>query len=436
MYNFPRTVVINEDARNVSKKHVIDAARKGLVLHDRGKDSERARLTIDILVGGPPCQGFSLIGHRVASEQRNKLVYEFARLVEEIRPRYFVMENVPGMALGAQGKILEKLLTRFKNAGYRVVSGDAQLLNSANFGVPQERKRLFVVGARSDMKMPTAPQPSVRKTTVGDAIRDLPNSEDFKSLIASDAVKLSKKKRAQQLLSASNYAKRLMGVLRDPSDFSHRRRCDKFELTSSMRTEHSAETRRRFRSTGADQMEPVSRFHRLTLRGLANTLRAGTGRDHGAHTSARPIHPTRARVITVREAARIHSFPDWFRFHATKWHGFRQVGNSVPPLMARAVAASIMEAMRISPIRPKFGISRGAEALLRVSETSARNAMFGEEECAVTRKRKRAAAGRTRSVALPRRKARRRPIAHSSRALDREPRKRVRSRRPGNTSRN
>src|SRR5208283_2426639 len=96
--------------------------------------------------------------------------------------------------------------------------------------------------------------------------------------------------------------------------------------------------------------EPVSRFHKLDPHGICNTIRAGTASDRGAFTSPRPIHPSSPRCITVREAARLHSYPDWFRFHVTKWHGFRQIGNSVPPLLAQAVAAQI--AAQLKPMPP------------------------------------------------------------------------------------
>jgi DNA (cytosine-5)-methyltransferase 1 len=88
---------------------------------------------------------------------------------------------------------------------------------------------------------------------------------------------------------------------------------------------------------------------KLKSDGLATTLRAGTSRDHGSFTSARPIHYRYPRVITVREAARLHSFPDWFQFHITKWHAFQQIGNSVPPFLAEAVAQSIVLALGCSP---------------------------------------------------------------------------------------
>ncbi|PCR36678.1 DNA (cytosine-5-)-methyltransferase, partial [Klebsiella pneumoniae] len=88
---------------------------------------------------------------------------------------------------------------------------------------------------------------------------------------------------------------------------------------------------------------------KLSMNGLCNTLRAGTASDRGAFTSPRPIHPIYPRVITVREAARLHSYPDWFRFHVTKWHGFRQVGNSVPPMLARSVGLQIMKVLGVTP---------------------------------------------------------------------------------------
>jgi DNA (cytosine-5)-methyltransferase 1 len=119
-------------------------------------------------------------------------------------------------------------------------------------------------------------------------------------------------------------------------------------------------------------MEPVSRFHKLDPAGICNTIRAGTASDHGAFTSPRPIHPFSPRCITVREAARLHSYPDWFRFHVTKWHGFRQIGNSVPPLLARAVAAEVSRAFA-TPRKPDGLVApRDARLLsLNMSEAAA-----------------------------------------------------------------
>jgi len=151
----------------------------------------------------------------------------------------------------------------------------------------------------------------------------------------------------------------------DPADFGYRREFDPDLLTSSLRTEHTDVSKRRVAETEHGKTEPVSRFRKLPPEGLCNTLRAGTDSARGAFTSPRPIHPHLPRVITVREAARLHSYPDWFRFHATKWHGFRQIGNSVPPLLGRAVASKIVETLDIVPIKPEKILRPGKIDLLR-----------------------------------------------------------------------
>jgi len=138
-----------------------------------------------------------------------------------------------------------------------------------------------------------------------------------------------------------------------------------------MRTEHTALSKRRFKQTAWGKTEPVSRFLKLDPDGICNTLRAGTGSDRGAFTSPRPIHPHAPRCITVREAARLHSYPDWFRFHGTKWHGFRQIGNSVPPRLGRAVAAEVMRSMGIEAKRPSETVELGEERLLWMSMSEA-----------------------------------------------------------------
>jgi len=135
-------------------------------------------------------------------------------------------------------------------------------------------------------------------------------------------------------------------------------------LTSSARTIHSEISRRRFTETRTGEVEPISRFFKLPPLGLSNTLRAGTDGTRGAFTSPRPIHYSYPRCITVREMARLHGFPDWFRFHTTKWHGARQIGNAVAPSLARAIAMNIIEALGIAPARPEETLELGDPALL------------------------------------------------------------------------
>jgi DNA (cytosine-5)-methyltransferase 1 len=200
--------------------------------------------------------------------------------------------------------------------------------------------------------------------TVWDALRDLPEAEDFDELLTRDWVKSSYK-------ASSGYASRLRNSGADPLDRSTPRRFDSGLLTSSMRTIHTELSRRRFAETRHGDTEPVSRFYKLDPKGICNTIRAGTASDHGAFTSPRPIHPFSPRCITVREAARLHSYPDWFRFHVTKWHGFRQIGNSVPPLLARAVASKIAEALDVAPLKVHSPMHLGDPGLLSLDMSEA-----------------------------------------------------------------
>lgn len=300
---------------------------------------------IDVVIGGAPCQGFSLMGKRSLDDPRNALIAQFARVVLELSPKYFVLENVSGLTVGKHRKFLTEVIDHFERNGY-TVKRNYQVLNASMFGVPQDRRRLFLIGARSGMKLPDYPLPSTSprsvrgdlplrnllpySPSVWDAIGDLPDPEQYPELLERDWT-------IAKYREPSSYAAVLRGVVREPSDKSHTRLYDSDILTSSLRTVHTPISIARFEATKPGTVEPVSRFLRLHSEGISNTLRAGTASDRGAFTSPRPIHPRAPRCITVREAARLHGYPDWFRFHETKWHGFRQIGNSVPPPLARVV---------------------------------------------------------------------------------------------------
>jgi DNA (cytosine-5)-methyltransferase 1 len=297
---------------------------------------------VDVVFGGAPCQGFSLIGKRALEDPRNHLVYDFVRLVADIRPKFFVFENVKGLTVGAQKKFLHELIEEFQKRGYNVRE-EYQVLNAADYGVPQDRHRLFLFGSRKGIPLPQYPAAThsldgekrllrlKRTPSVWDAIGDLPEADDFPELLERDWT-------MAKFSPATDYSR----PLRQHSDSNGREL-----LSSSLRTVHTPISIRRFGITAHGATEPVSRFFKLDPSGICNTIRAGTASDRGAFTSPRPIHPHSQRCITVREAARLHSYPDWFRFHVTKWHGFRQVGNSVPPLLARAVALELLKALAV-----------------------------------------------------------------------------------------
>jgi DNA (cytosine-5)-methyltransferase 1 len=339
-FNFPECASLCRSVADIDGQYIRSNSR----IQDR---------PVDVVFGGAPCQGFSLIGKRALDDPRNSLVHHFARLVVDLRASYFVFENVRGLTIGEHRKFLEEIIQTFRSTGYRVVE-DYRVLNAANYGVPQDRKRLFLLGARNGLPLPNYPFPTHEPPngrpvagnlfleptpTVWDALRDLPEAEDYEELLDRDWVSAKFKK-------PSAYGGRLRRESVDPSDHSIERQFESTLLTSSLRTVHTDLSKKRFLETKHGDTEPISRFLKLDPNGICNTIRAGTASDRGAFTSPRPIHPFSPRCITVREAARLHSYPDWFRFHVTKWHGFRQIGNSVPPLLARAVASKVRESFR------------------------------------------------------------------------------------------
>ncbi|MDR1797928.1 MAG: DNA cytosine methyltransferase [Clostridiales Family XIII bacterium] len=344
-YNFPKCNTICGD---ITELHGLELSRG----HE-----------IDLIVGGPPCQGFSLIGKRDINDPRNDLVAQFMRLIKEIRPKYFIMENVSGLTVGDAKSLLEKVISDIETSGYHVVQ-PYKVLNANDYGVPQSRKRLFLLGYRDDQNAPVYPAKVPGSVTVMDAIGDLPNIDDFDVLNEHDSVVFD-------LSPVSAYAKKLHGVLVDETDYSYPRKWSRNVLTGSMRTQHTDKSIERFASTELGKVEPISRFLKLDPLGQCNTLRAGTDKSRGAYTSPRPIHPRDNRCISVREAERLHSFPDWFRMHSTKWHGFREVGNSVPPLLARAVASQVLSALGYVPEKPSEVVCLGDERLLYFNTTTA-----------------------------------------------------------------
>ncbi|MBX0330666.1 DNA cytosine methyltransferase [Oscillochloris sp. ZM17-4] len=408
-YNAPHTRVICADLSAMPSAQIASAVMESP--HIAGRTSAGAMVDIDVIFGGPPCQGFSTMGKRLIDDTRNQLVFHFFRVIRDLRPKYFVMENVPGMNAGGHSGILQQLIREFQEEGYQVVP--PRILNAAQFGVPQDRRRLFLLGAREGQPLPIHPAarvcPVPKRTaaasasmirsealtdgtpigpTVWEAIGDIPDLDAFDELLSSDEIALPAAILAAQESAASRYARVLRNSEADVDDYASPRRWDRGRLTNSLRTVHTALSIARFADTAPGSTEPISRFYRLDAGGLANTLRAGTGSERGAYTSPRPIHPLLPRVISVREAARLHSFPDWFRLHHTKWHGFRQIGNAVPPLLGRAIATEIRKVLRVWPVKPPQPISLGDPSLLYVDMAEATR-LFGVSKQAIPQPRTR-----------------------------------------------
>jgi len=395
-FNFPYCEVLQRDATELTGVELRRGVRRGLERHGRGKGRQK----VDVIFGGPPCQGFSVGGLMDPKDPRNELVEDFVRLVVELEPKAFVMENVPAMASrslpGRAATVPGWLRRRMRDAGYTVALPN--ILNSSSYGVPQNRRRLVIVGVRGARVPPGPPSethaPRTPVSTAGsdahrmgepvecgrplgpsvwDAIGDLPDLDGYDELLSSDSVRLPEEVRKVMKASASPYARILAGFDVDPSDLSRPRRRSPSRLTSSLRTVHSVEVVERFKATRPGEREAISRFMRLDPDGVSSTLRAGSTPDRGSFSAPRPIHPVMPRVISVREAARLHGFPDWFRFSAAKWHGFRQVGNAVCPPFARAIAASVRDGLSLPKVEPSGErLSLGDERLLRIPSGAGR----------------------------------------------------------------
>jgi len=343
-YNFPQCATICADATKIDGDEILG----------------RARNDIDVVVGGAPCQGFSLIGQRALDDPRNQLVKHFFRIVVEVQPSVFVLENVKGLTLGKHRAFLDEIVSEAAKAGYEVQL-PWQVLNAREHGVPQDRQRLFLIGVKKDVPLPGYPEPSGKIVTCGEALDDLPNAEDFQALLDSDIV------RTKRFGRPSGYAKEMRCEGMNAWRYGYQRKWDRSVLTSSLRTGHTEISRTRYAETPQGKVEPISRFFKLAEDGVSNTLRAGTDSARGAFTSPRPIHYKYNRCITVREMARLHGFPDWFRFHPTKWHGARQIGNAVPPPLARAVAERILKiSLGLKPTKPRRIVTLNSEDLLQM----------------------------------------------------------------------
>lgn len=363
-FNFPQTATLARSVVGLTGEEIRYAAGIGTK-------------PVDVVFGGAPCQGFSLIGQRALDDPRNALVREFVRIVRELEAKCFVFENVKGLTLGKHRRFLDELISTFEAAGYDVRL-PWQVLNANRYGTPQSRERLIIMGSRRGHRVPEYPEvcclPADGSShlpgfTLGpnchDALSDLPDAELFDELVDCDEV------HTERWQTPSRYAREMRCLDNRDWHFGYRRKWDPLLLTASTRTDHTVISRSRFASTPVGRVEPISRFYKLAPDGIANTLRAGSDSSRGAFTSPRPIHFLYHRCVTVREMARLHGFPDWFRFNHTKWHGARQIGNAVPPPLARAIASQVMLALGYKAVRPRKILKMGDPKLLKMDMSSA-----------------------------------------------------------------
>lgn len=304
--------------------------------------------SVDIIVGGPPCQGFSSIRpfrKLTEGDQRNSLPEHFIALVGTIRPRWFLFENVVGVLTHRNGEMLSSLLKGFKEAGYSV---SWRVLNAAHFGVPQNRERLFIVGNRIGLDFPW-PEPTHRfqSRSMAGARPEVVRTDSSLSQHLLDALTVSEAivdlPPVQAGAQCEEYATPPQNV------FQRLMREDSKGLTLHQATNHSRKMLNIIRHAGPNiSFIPKhlissgfsSCYSRLDADKPSTTLTVNF--VHPA--SNRCIHPTQNRALTVREGARLQSFPDRFHFSGTVAQVVKQIGNAVPPLLARALGNAIYRA--------------------------------------------------------------------------------------------
>lgn len=350
---FRSVVAIDVDAtlqsayrRNFPTTRAVEASVSEIEASDWKQIIGRSRP--DGVIGGPPCQGFSWIGKRRKDDPRNSLIHEFYRHVDILRPKFFVMENVEGLLHGDNSKVLSDALQRIAKQ-YTIIG--PVVVNAACYGAPTNRRRIVVLGFDpSDVDPLTSDmfelEPPARLVTVRDAIWDLPGP------VPEDKTEVNfgwARYPSRVIDKLSPYAHMLRQP--PPSELGWKDAIEQHRagyVSGLVATRHSIGVARRYASIVGGKTDKVTKSFRLEWDGQSPTLRAGTGQDKGAFQAVRPIHPGKSRVITVREAARLQGFPDWFVFHPTKWHSFRMIGNSVSPIVSHGLFTKILPKMHTS----------------------------------------------------------------------------------------
>ncbi len=269
---------------------------------------------VDVIIGGPPCQGFSIAGKRIVDDERNKLYQSFVRMVEYFKPTAFVMENVPNILSIGEGAIKESIIKDFEALGYTI---NVQVMLASDYGVPQNRRRAVFVGLLNGKKF-EFPTPSVeQKITSSEALSDLPEGS---------------------LVDGANY------ICEPLSDFQKEMRRNSKGVYDHKATTHNDKTREIIAMVpdGGNykdlplELQQTRKVHiawtRLNSQKPSFTI--DTGHRHHFHYKFN-------RVPTVRESARIQSFPDDFIFLCSNTSKAKQVGNAVPPMLAKAIAKAL-----------------------------------------------------------------------------------------------
>lgn len=285
---------------------------------------------LDVLIGGPPCQGFSIAGPRDMNDERNRLYLAMVELADKLKPRAILLENVPGMIQTNNGIGAERVKSDFAAIGYNM---EAELLYAPNYGIPQIRKRVFFVGLKDSMQRFEFPEPLVSEEdyiTCEEAICDLPPLQtESGEIIYGDEVQ-------DYICEPMNdYQKKMRANSREVHNHIGSIPIEKTKKMISLVPEG-----KNYKSL-PDEYRKLYKYHEALTRYHSKKPSLTINTGHRSH-----FHYKWNRIPTVRESARLQSFPDDFIFFGNKSEQYRQVGNAVPPILGYVIAERLKEFLK------------------------------------------------------------------------------------------
>lgn len=311
--NFPKCRMINKPIQEVDFRREVSSIGRA----------------VDLVAGGPPCQGFSTVGKKNAGDPRNSLFQQFLRAVEEIGPRFVLFENVAGFKRLYKGEMYKKTVEGLEALGFEHVSA---VLNAKDYGAPQSRERTIILAWRRGEKPLSMPAPTHGKQgkpvlTLMEAISDLPYLHPGEE-------------RKDYLCDPQNDYQREMRSVGGPLT---EHKCAKYG-------EHMQKVISHVPTGGSimdvpEELRPKGYFKNTYARLLPDQPSMTITRNFGTPSSSRCIHPHQNRALSTREGARVQGFPDHYRFHGGKGSKNLQIGNAVPPALGRALADCIFKSL-------------------------------------------------------------------------------------------
>ena len=297
--NFPNSSLLKRDISTTSGAEIL-------------QEFDLKVSEIDGIIGGPPCQGFSHMGHGDTCDPRNHLFIRFFEIVNDASPKFFLAENVPGILNPKNSQLIECALSKVDK--YEILDPPIRLV-AKDFGAPTTRARVFFFGYLKDeinsISRAAFEPKNTKPVCVKDALKGLPQKIDPLWLREEDGWRRIDK--VVEGIFGSKLHKRIPNRVGDKEAI--KRLKENNEVSGCLGTRHSEDIIDRYSKIKQGEVDWISKSRRLDPNGFCPTLRAGTGSDKGSYQAVRPLHPTENRVITPREAARLQGFPDWFQFH-------------------------------------------------------------------------------------------------------------------------